>query len=413
MRVLVVLLLLLAAAPAARADTIVFRKGTDVWRMAPDGSAQTPLTGGERRYEWPSAADDGTIVAADETGRLWRMTLDGVALGAPIPTAATVATEDAPAETPTHVRISPDGTKIAYDQVIDGDPATLWTPASAMGLDFPGQSTGQPFQVAPSWIGSGALLLSKDVASQDPGATFSLYGLGGADGSADPWFSDADAAWVTGFDAAASRAGTRIAVLEDDAADHEGTPTRVVLRLFAADGPGAAPALRCELTLTPSDASSSTSPTFSPDGARLAWAEPDGIHVATLGALTDCAAIREQVVTLPGAWEPYWTPATPARGRRRDDQPLGTTHAERQHPLPPAPHDAAQARPACPGDGQRADHRPPLGAGRRDEAFRGGRDPPAAQRRHDQRHAPPPAEHRQGGEAPDPPRQRRGRAADR
>ncbi len=314
MRVLVVLLLLLAAAPAARADTIVFRKGTDVWRMAPDGSAQTPLTGGERRYEWPSAADDGTIVAADETGRLWRMTLDGVALGAPIPTAATVATEDAPAETPTHVRISPDGTKIAYDQVIDGDPATLWTPASAMGLDFPGQSTGQPFQVAPSWIGSGALLLSKDVASQDPGATFSLYGLGGADGSADPWFSDADAAWATGFDAAASRAGTRIAVLEDDAADHEGTPTRVVLRLFAADGPGAAPALRCELTLTPSDASSSTSPTFSPDGTRLAWAEPDGIHVATLGALTDCAAIREQVVTLPGAWEPYWTPATPAAG---------------------------------------------------------------------------------------------------
>ena len=107
MRVLVVLLVLLAAAPAARADTIVFRKGTDVWRMAPDGSAQTPLTGGERRYEWPSAADDGTIVASDETGRLWRMTLDGVVLGAPIPTAATVATEDAPAETPTHVRISP------------------------------------------------------------------------------------------------------------------------------------------------------------------------------------------------------------------------------------------------------------------------------------------------------------------
>ena len=169
MRVLVVLLVLLAAAPAARADTIVFRKGTDVWRMAPDGSAQTPLTGGERRYEWPSAADDGTIVASDETGRLWRMTLDGVALGAPIPTAATVATEDTPAETPTHVRISPDGAKIAYDQVIDGDPATLWTPATATGLDFPGQSTGQPFQVAPSWIGSGALLLSKDVASRTRG----------------------------------------------------------------------------------------------------------------------------------------------------------------------------------------------------------------------------------------------------
>src|ERR1700754_4259644 len=109
MRVLpLTLLLLLTVAPAASADTIVFRRGTDIWRMAADGSAQTPLTGGERRYEWPSAADDGTLVAADETGRLWRMTIDGVVSGPAIPTAATVATEDAPAETPTHVRISPD-----------------------------------------------------------------------------------------------------------------------------------------------------------------------------------------------------------------------------------------------------------------------------------------------------------------
>jgi hypothetical protein len=311
MRVLLVtLLVLLTGAPVAHADTIVFRRGADVWRMAPDGSGQTPLTGGERLYEWPSAADDGTIVASDETGRLWRMTLDGVALGGPIPTAATVATEEAPAETPTHVRISPDGARIAYDQVIDGDPTTLWTPASATGLDFPGQQTGQPFQVAPSWIGSDRLLLSQDVAAEDPGAAFSVYGIGGGDDSAELWFSDDAATWATGFDAAASRSGSRIAVLSDDAADHDGTPTRVVLRLFVVEG--GTPAFRCELALTPADSYDSASPSFSPDATRLAWAESDGIHVATLGALTDCATIREQVVTLPGAWEPYWTPATPA-----------------------------------------------------------------------------------------------------
>src|SRR3954454_22262411 len=190
MRVLAVLFVLLVAAPCASADTIVFRRGPAVCRRAPDGSGQPPLTGGERRYEWPSAADDGTIVASDETGQLWRMTLDGVGIGAPIPTAATGASEDAPAEPPTHVRISPDGARIAYDQVIDGDPTTLWTPAVATGLDFPGQQAGQAFMVAPSWIGDGMLLLSRDVASQDPGTTFSLYTAGGADGSADPWFSD-------------------------------------------------------------------------------------------------------------------------------------------------------------------------------------------------------------------------------
>jgi hypothetical protein len=306
------LLCLLFAAPAADADTIVYRRGTDVWRMAPDGSGQTAVTHGERRYEWPSAADDGTIVASDETGQLWRMSLDGVAAGEPIPTAATVATEDVPAETPTHVRISPDGTRIAYDEVIESDPTTLWTPFAASGLDFPGQQNGQVGLVAPSWIGNGALLLSRDVASDDPGARFSLYGIGGADGTADPWFSDDTATWATGFDAAASRSGTRIAVLDDDAAINDGTPKKVALRLFVADAPAAPPAFRCELGLEAEDTYSSASPTFSPDGTRLAWAQSDGIHVANLGALNDCGAIHQQVVTLPGAWEPYWTPATAA-----------------------------------------------------------------------------------------------------
>ena len=75
MRVAVaVVLCMLAAAPSARADTIVFRRGGDVWRMAPDGTGQRQLTSGNVRFEWPSAADDGTIVAADETGQLRRMT---------------------------------------------------------------------------------------------------------------------------------------------------------------------------------------------------------------------------------------------------------------------------------------------------------------------------------------------------
>jgi hypothetical protein len=202
--------------------------------------------------------------------------------------------------------------------VIDGDPTTLWTPASTTGLEFPGQALGQAGMVAPSWIGSGQLLVSRDVTADEPGAiSFSLYGLGGGDDSAEPWFSDDGASWATGHDAAASRSGTRLAVLEDDAADSDGAPRRVALRLFAAAAPGATPEFRCQLDLEALDTYASASPTFSPDGTRLAWAESDGIHVAGLGSLDDCDAIREQVVTLPGAWEPYWSPAAeppPAAG---------------------------------------------------------------------------------------------------
>src|SRR3954466_5391083 len=152
---------------------IVFRRGDAIWRMAPDGTSQAQVTAaGTLRYEWPSAADDGAILAPDTAGMLHRLAPSGVEIGT-FPTAAVGATEDSPAETPTHVRISPDGTKVAYDEAVDGDVTTLWTPADATTLNFPGQSLGQEGLVAPSWIGSAKLLLSRDVAAE-PGETFAL-----------------------------------------------------------------------------------------------------------------------------------------------------------------------------------------------------------------------------------------------
>src|ERR1700742_5258709 len=97
MRIAVLVLALLAAPPAAAsADSIVFRRGTDIWVMAPDGGGARAVTSGGREYEWPSAADDGTILAPDTTGWLHRFTPAGVEVGAPIPTAAPLRTQGPP-----------------------------------------------------------------------------------------------------------------------------------------------------------------------------------------------------------------------------------------------------------------------------------------------------------------------------
>jgi hypothetical protein len=48
-----------------------------------------------------------------------------------------------------------------------------------------------------------------------------------------------------------------------------------------------------------------------PDGTRLAFAEPDGVHVANVSNLSNCASVTAPLV-IPGATQPSWSAADEA-----------------------------------------------------------------------------------------------------
>ena len=292
------LALALLAPGAAGAASLVFVKDGNVWIAGADGSAARPVTAQANNWAWPSEADDGTILVAggaqrinpdgsdsDGSTELYRMDQQGRVVSGPVTTPGSNSTPACPTYAPQVVRVSPDGASVAYSTFFCDGFHTFWGPSTA---GFAAAHESLADYGYPSWIDNGRFLITHfGTTITSDQAQWGVWNTGTS--TSGGWRAGDD--YLTGYQAVVARSGTRVAVIQDDGADHLGQVVNAKIAIYTASGiqaPDTAP--HCVLTLDAStfQHAGSASPSLSPDGGTVVWAQDDGIHAAT----TDCTNAR-------------------------------------------------------------------------------------------------------------------------
>lgn len=309
----------LALAGTADASSIVYVKGGDVWLARADGTGQRPLTKDgtpANPYRSPAYSDAGLITAVknrrdvyffDRRGRQVRTKRD--LTGGPTPPFDPVIVDHS---------ISPDGRLLA---------STIWiTSRVANPKSFEPKGTNYGTSVWYTRVSDGKLLGRTDagmsvtwVANNRP-LVFAPYVYHSADAwlvnLADPnsptqWFQDRATVDVLDpsdgeplNDGEVTRARDKIAVVRGPSSTASSAAT--MIRIYGVASLTARPTERCDLRSRPN--SRIESPTWSPDGKRLAWGEAGGIWVSPITAgAGDCGAAPKRLIA--GGSEPDWGPA--------------------------------------------------------------------------------------------------------
>jgi hypothetical protein len=317
------LLLTLAAAAPAAADSITYVDKGDIWVASPDGARKVQLTrtGG---YFNVSQADDGTMIALVGAEKLQKLSRDGKVLAeflTPISDGAPQAGPVNKFHGPFNPQISPDGTRVAYEYFNDsydttpGCTETTVPPCYAykqsQGVLVSDTTGFTPFEkyglmtgwIWPKWMDDNTLLRSDPSLSPNDDAVFTPL-----NGPNDNWFYDPNMGLgVSSVDL--SRDLTTVVGIAGFY-DEKLRVYRTTMHPFGApdwdhtkffNNDSVPVAAQCfELAGT-----KFKDVTLAPSGQALSYTTADGVFVSAIGA--DCSLAP--TLLAPGASSPDWGPA--------------------------------------------------------------------------------------------------------
>jgi hypothetical protein len=330
------LVVLAVAAPVASADSIAYVKNGDIYLSTSDGARQyrVTTTGG---YSDVSQADDGTMIGLYGV-RLHRLSRDGRVL-ADFDTPVS-DTRPAPAKTfygPYDPAISPDGRKVAYTYyyMTQSQSPTCFPPTcvttineGGTGYSWADRQTGWNDPALgkhsgwrnPSWVDNDTVMISDPTHALNFDVILDTISDGDSGNLVHGWFSDMaeNNPHVAGGDISRDRSKLAFVTGENDKTlTLYGVPT-FPTTFTDGEAPVSTRPLICYRYNGPAGGRFST-PTFAPDGNRVAWAESDGIKVVTVprlaGGCTTTGASPNAAMLIPGGKQPDWGPADVPAGR--------------------------------------------------------------------------------------------------